>query len=138
MDILTRFAETLNPKEAGTLQHVREYAEAQSNRGDDFALSLYDDVALRSYLLNMKTSGVSPSERDKRMASLRHFYNWAVKEGLLDENPFEAYSVERRRLSREQIRRRKETITGSPEEREIARLRALNKLTEQLNRSLDV
>ena len=44
MDILTRFAETLNSEEAGTLQHVREYVEAQSNRGDDFALSLYDEI----------------------------------------------------------------------------------------------
>jgi len=134
MELLTRFAETLNSQEAETLQHVREYMASR----DDLALSMYDDVALRGYLLSMKAAGVSPSEQRRRTASLRSFYNWAVKEGLLEENPFEAYSVERPRLSRDQIRRRKETITGSPEEREIARLRALNRLTAQLNRSLDV
>jgi serine phosphatase RsbU (regulator of sigma subunit) len=138
MEVLTRFAETLRSEETDILQHVREYIAAQSGHGKDFALSDYDDVPIRTYMLSLRDSGISPSEQHRRMASLRRFYTWALDEGLIEENPFKAYSLERPRLSREQIRRRKEIITGSPEEREIARLRALNRLAEQLNRSSDV
>ena len=137
MDVLTRFAESLNSNDAEVIQHVREFIASQWG-DDEFALSLYDDVSLRAYLLGMRESGVSRSEQNRRMASLRRFYKWAVSEGLAEENPFEEYSVERRRLSREEIRRRKEMITGSAEEREIARLRIMNQLIEGLNRSPDV
>ena len=75
MDILTRFAETLNSEDAETLQHVREYVDAQSNRGQDLALSDYDDVAIRTYLLSIKAAGISPSEQRQRIASLRRFTN---------------------------------------------------------------
>jgi len=137
MDILTRFAASLSSNDAEVVQHVREFIAAQW--GDDaFTLSLYDDVSLRTYLLGMRESGVSRSEQNKRTASLRRFYEWAVHEGLIGENPFEEYDVERLRLSREEIRRRKEMITGSAEEMEIARLRIMNQLTEQLNRTPDV
>jgi serine phosphatase RsbU (regulator of sigma subunit) len=56
---------------------------------------------------------------------------------LVAGNPFDEFSVERPILTREQIRRRKEIFSGTAAEREIARLRTLNQLAEQLNRSSD-
>jgi len=138
MDLLERFAESLSVTDTETLQDVRAYIASQADRANDFTPSDFDDVTLRTYLLGLRTSGTSLLDQGRQMASLRRFYDWAFGAGLLEENPFTAYSVERPRLSREQIRRRKETITGTPEERLIARLRALNQLADQLNRSSDV
>lgn len=138
MDVLENFAQTLSAAESETLQHVREFVAWQMERASSFSLSDYDDVSVRTYLLGLQMAGVNLSQQRRRMTSLRRFYDWAVTEGLVSDHPFEDYSVEAPRLSREQIRKREETITGTPEEREIARLRALNQLAEQLNRSSDV
>ena len=86
MDVLTRFAESLNSNDVDVVQHVREFIASQWG-DDEFTLSLYDDVSLRTYLLGMRESGVSQSEQNRRMASLRRFYMWAVSEGLARENP---------------------------------------------------
>jgi serine phosphatase RsbU (regulator of sigma subunit) len=138
MDILERFAESLSAEETDRLHHVRDYIASQPGRADDFRPTDFDDVTLRTYLLGLRASGASFLDQRRQMASLRRFYDWAVAEGLLEESPFSAFSVERPRLSRAEIRRRQEIFTGTPEEREIARLRALNQLSEQLNRTSDV
>ena len=138
MDLLERFAETLSTAEAETLRHVHDYVEWQAGRGGSFAPSADDDVDLRTYLLHLRTSGVGRKNQRERVAALRRFYDWAEAAGRLTGNPFDEFSVERPSLTREQIRRRKETFSGTAEEREIARLRALIQLAEQLNRSADM
>lgn len=137
MHAIERFAETLNPEEINVLNHLHAFIEWYVGRGDDFVPSGGDDVALRTYLLQLKTDRVSAKNQREQVAALRRFYNWADAEGLLSSHPFKEFSVERPSLSREKIRRRKEIFSGSAEEREIARLRALNRLAEQLNRSSD-
>jgi serine phosphatase RsbU (regulator of sigma subunit) len=138
MDVLERFAESLSADETKTLQHVRDYIASQAGRANGFTPTDFDDVTLRTFLLGLRTSGASYMAQRNQMASLRRFYDWAVADGLLEESPFSAFSVERPRLSREEVRRRQETFTGTPEERQIARLRALNQLAQQLNRTSDV
>jgi serine phosphatase RsbU (regulator of sigma subunit) len=89
--------------------------------------------------MQMKMSGVSRKDQRQQIASLRRFYDWAERAGYLPNfHPFTEFSIDRPMLTRDQIRRRKEIFSGSSEEREIARLRALNQLAEQLNRSSDV
>ena len=140
MDVLERFAKTLNSEETEVLDHVRLFIEWYVGREGDFIPSgSDDDVALRTYLMQMKMSGASAKSRREQVASLRRFYDWAESAGFLpDYHPFTAFSIDRPTLTREQIRRRKEIFSGSSEEREISRLRALNQLAEQLNRSSDV
>ena len=138
MEMLERFAETLRAAESETLRHVRDYIEWQAGRALHFTPSEEDDVELRTYLLLLKTSGVNRTGQSEQMAALRRFYAWANAEGLTHGNPFDEFSVERPVLTREQIRRRRDTRLGTAEEREIARLRALNQLAEQLNRSHDI
>jgi len=138
MEMLERFAETLRAAESETLRHVRDYIEWQAGRAIHFTPSEEDDVELRTYLLLLKTSGVNRTSQSEQMAALRRFYAWANAEGLTHGNPFDEFSVERPVLTREQIRRRRDTRLGTAEEREIARLRALNQLAEQLNRSHDI
>jgi len=137
MNILENFAETLSEKENEILHHVRGYIEWRVDQAGNFVPSVRDDVDLRTYLLHLKTSGVNRKDQREQIASLRRFYEWANAVGLLTGNPFDEFSVERPTLTREQIRRRKEIFSGSVEEREIARLRTLNQLAEQLNRSSD-
>jgi serine phosphatase RsbU (regulator of sigma subunit) len=139
MDILDRFAETLGDEEREILAHVQDFIDWYVAPGNDFVPSSNDDVALRTYLMQLKMSGVSLKNQRKQIASLRRFYDWAKSVGYLSgSHPFTEFSIERPKLRREQIRRREEIFSGSAEEREIARLRALNQLAEQLNRSSDV
>ena len=139
VDILGRFAETLNPDETEILTNLRRFIEWHVGTAQEFVPSSNDDVALRTYLMELKMSGVSVRSRREQVASLRRFYDWAESAGFLpDYHPFDEFSIDRPTLTREQIRRRREIFSGSPEEREIARLRALNGLAEQLNRSSDI
>jgi serine phosphatase RsbU (regulator of sigma subunit) len=140
MDVLERFAKTLDSEESEVLDHVRLFIEWYVGPAGEFIPSGQDDdVALRTYLMQMKMSGASAKSRREQVASLRRFYDWAESAGFLpDYHPFTAFSIDRPTLTREQIRRRKEIFSGSSEEREISRLRALNQLAEQLNRSSDV
>jgi len=139
MDLLTRFAETLNPEESDIFDHVRAFIQWYVGHTSEFIPDSGDDVALRTYLMQMKMSGASTTSQGEQVSSLRRFYDWAESAGFLpDYHPFTEFSIDRPSLTREQIRRRKEIFPGSPEEREISRLRALNQLAEQLNRSSDV
>ena len=138
LNILDRFAETLKPEEAEILAHVRQFIEWQLGSTKAFVPSSNDDVALRTFLMEMKMHGVRAKSQREQMASLRRFYDWAKSESYLSAyNPFEEFSIDRPTLTREQIRRREEIFSGSPEECEIAKLRALHRLAEQLNRSSD-
>lgn len=123
LNILDRFAETLKPEEAEILAQVRQFIEWHAGSTDEFVPSSNDDVALRTYLMEMKMNAVHAKSQREQMASLRHFYDWAQSEGYLSAyNRFEEFNIDRPTLTREQIRRREEIFSGSPEEREIARL----------------
>ena len=139
MNILERFAKIVNPEETEILTHVRQFIEWHVGSVDEFVPSSNDDVALRTYLMEMKMNGVSLKSQRDHMAHLRRFYDWAEETGYLPAyHPFDEFSIDRPLLTRDQIRRRREIFSGSSEEREIARLRALNQLAEQLNRSSDM
>ncbi|MGH2524976.1 MAG: histidine kinase, partial [Anaerolineales bacterium] len=62
----------------------------------------------------------------------------AYAEGLIEVSPFDEFNFDRPLLSRDQIRRRQSAFSVDPHEREIARLHALNRLAEHLNRSTDL
>ncbi|MFQ5944843.1 MAG: SpoIIE family protein phosphatase [Anaerolineae bacterium] len=138
MNLVERFADHIEPDKPQAPAHVRDFVAWHVGSETEFQPSDDDDVALRTYLLHLRTSGVRPTDQRLRMASLREFYTWLVSQRLIPKVPFQSFSVERPRLSPEQIRRREETLTGTGEEREIARLQALNELATQLNRSPDV
>lgn len=138
MDMLRRYGRTLSPGDHENLDLVGHYIEWQVGQAGDFIPSASDDVELRTYLLALKIRGVSRRSQRKQIAALRHFYDWAKTRGLVAENPFNHFNFDRPFLTREQIRRRQETFVGTAEEREIARLEAINQLAEQLNRSADM
>lgn len=139
--LLDRFASTLAPEESHILADVQRCIEWQAMRGmREFTPSAYDDVDLRTYLLDLRTGDAEadPETLQRTVRSLKRFYGWAQAEGLIEASPFESYNFERPFLSRDQIRQRQDTPVADPRERENARLRALNLLAEHLNRSTDV
>ena len=137
--LLDRFAGTLDPGESRILEDVGAFVEWQTERqGDEFVPRDSDDVHLRAYGVHLRSAGVGRASLRERLASLRRFYAWALADGLISESPFAEYKLDQPVLSRDQIRRRKETQGADPQIREIARLRALNKLADHLNRSADL
>jgi serine phosphatase RsbU (regulator of sigma subunit) len=138
-DLLGRFALTLAPEDAEILTDVGDYFTWQSSRGIDFAPSDSDDVDLRTYLLELRVDGIGADQAalSRKVASLKRFYGWAQAEGLIAASLFAKFNFDRPILSREQIQERHAALAGG-EEHEVARLRALNRLTADLNRSADV
>ena len=138
-DVLDEFAATLAPTDSQTLADVRGFVEWQAGRrSESFLLDESDDVGLRTYWLQLRTAGSSRQALRRQVASLKRFYTWATGRGLIESNPFREYNFDRPILSRDQIRRRQQTAVAEPHERELVRLRALNALAEQLNRSADL
>ena len=138
-DLLDSFALTLAPEDSEVLTDVGDYVEWQASRRADFTPSDSDDVDLRTYLLELRIAGVGADQvtLPRKIASLKRFYGWLQAEGLISESPFATYNFDRPILSRDQIRQRRDA-PASGEEREITRLRALNRLAADLNRSADV
>ncbi len=139
MDVLERFAETLSPGDTESLRHVRDYSQWQMDqRQAAFEPDGDDDIDLRTYLMQLRLQGVEPTSLRQRTAALKQFYSWALAEGLIEYSPFDEFNFDRPFLSRDQIRRRESALDADPQERELRHLRALNRLAEQLNRSIDV
>jgi len=140
-DLFDRFAETLAPGDHA-LADVRKYVEWQAayRPASEFSPSADDDVDLRTYMLHLRTtnSGVNRKELKAQVSSLRRFYDWAQAEGVIDSTPFARFNFDRLLFSRDQIRHRSDAHAADPREREIARLRALNQIAENLNQSADV
>jgi serine phosphatase RsbU (regulator of sigma subunit) len=134
-----QFAAQLSSVESQTLTDLRDFVDWQTQaQGRVFIPQTVDDVAVRSYLLQLRLSRVSRIVLQRTIASLKRFYDWAQAEGLIDKSPFDSFDFNRRLLSREQIKRRQEIRFANPIDREIAHLQALNHLAEQLNRSADI
>ncbi len=134
-----QFAAQLDSGQSQMLTDLRQFVDWQTQAQDRmFIPDAVDDVAIRSYLLHLKLSGCSRSVLRRTIASLRRFYDWAQTNRLIAKSPFDSFDFTRPLLSREQIRRREEARFANPADREIAHLRALNHLAENLNRSLDV
>jgi serine phosphatase RsbU (regulator of sigma subunit) len=137
--LLERFAATLAPADAQVLEDVGDYVRWQAGRRAGFIPGDADDVELRTYLLELRTSR---SEADhtmlrRKIASLRRFCAWAQAEGLVSANPLSRFDFDLLDLSPDLLRQRQEA-QPSRQEGELARLRALNRVITELNRSADV
>jgi two-component system NarL family sensor kinase len=136
--LLDRFAASLAPDEADILPAVRDYTNWQTQRRQSrFTPSADDDVDIRNYLLDLRIAGAGRRKLGQHIAALKRFYAWASVAGVIAFDPFDSFDFDRPLLSRDQIRRRQDAH-ADPREREIARLRALNRLAEHLNRSSDM
>ncbi|PYV85282.1 MAG: hypothetical protein DMG05_23015 [Acidobacteria bacterium] len=134
-----KFAAQLGSVDSQILTDLCGFDDWQTQRqGRPFLPDRNDDVAIRSYLLHLKLNGARRSMLQRTIASLKRFYDWAQVSHLIAKSPFDSFDFNRPLLSRQQIRRREETRFANPTDREIAHLRALNHLAEQLNRSADI
>ena len=138
MNYYEQFALTADTQKSEVLDDVRLFMEWRAGSLDAFEPNVDDDIHLRTYLLELKHVGESPKSQRSRLASIRKFYYWAKSNGLVEDEPEYYFKVERPTLTHDQIRRREEIFAGSAEERELARLKVLNRLSEELNRALDI
>lgn len=139
MSLLDRFAASLDNSHSRTLEDVRAYLDWQSRRHtDEFKPTEDDDADIRTFILHLRTNGAGRVRLRQNLAALEKFYAWAESAALIPSSPFDEYDFDRPLLSRAEVRRRADRATGTPEEREIARLRALNHLIQELNRAANV
>lgn len=139
MDIIEQFATSASPKEKRILQDVKDYIKWETHRGEfEFNPQASDDVAIRTYLLDCRIRGISRSNLDRIASSLEFFYGWLKTSGWIDDSPFGQFDLKRAFFDNKHILPKHDAFSGSPDEREIARLRALNRLAESTNQSPDV
>jgi len=138
-EFVEKFAGQLSSADAKTLADLRDFVDWRIQaQGRVFIPDALDDVAIRSYLLHSKLRGASRFILQRTIASLKRFYDWALTNHLIAKSPFDTFDFNRPLLSREQIKRREGARFANPADREIAHLRALNRLSEHLNRCADV
>jgi serine phosphatase RsbU (regulator of sigma subunit) len=139
MELLDRFTKSHPALKADVLQDVKEYVQWRLEQGGNkFQPEVSDDVAIRTYMLEQHIRETSQLTLDRIRSSLEYFYTWLKKNSLVDENPFNKFNLKWPSIPRKQPQPRHEAFSGSPGEREIARLRALNQLAEVTNRAPDV
>jgi serine phosphatase RsbU (regulator of sigma subunit) len=139
MNFIEQFATSVGQKGKKVLQDVTDYIQWETNQEEDqFNPQTSDDVALRTYLLDCRIRGVNRSNLNRMAASLEHFYAWLKANGWIGESPFEEFNLKRSFLELKYLLPRHNAFPGLPDEREIARLRALNRLAESTNLAPDV
>lgn len=137
--VLERFATILTSRETAVFQDVDEYIKWEADHGGaDFKPEASDDVDIRTYMLDCQILGATQSDLNRIKYSLEYFYTWLKGNGLIAESPFEKSNLKWSALSQRHIKLRHDAFTGPPGEREIARLRALNRLAESTNLAPDV
>jgi len=137
--VLERFETSLTSRETSVFQDVIEYIKWEADQGEaGFKPEASDDVDIRTYLLERHIQGAAHTSLNRVRSSLEYFYTWLKVNGLIEENPFEKFDLKWPILTRRQIGLRHDAFPGPPAEREMARLRALNRLAESTNRASDV
>jgi serine phosphatase RsbU (regulator of sigma subunit) len=137
--VLERFVSSLPSRKKAISQDVKEYIDwGGVHGGDGFKPDSSDDAAIRTYLLDRHLKGEAESALDRIRSSLEKFYAWLKLNGLVEENPFEKYNLKSPFISKKQLRVKHDAFAGSSVERELAQLRALNRLAESTNRVPDV
>jgi serine phosphatase RsbU (regulator of sigma subunit) len=139
--LLERFAKKLGLHDTQTLTDVEEYIAWQIEHDPDFSPSPLDDVDLRTYFLELRVSGEAGAQPEhnleRKASSLKRFYDWAHNSGLIPQSPFNRFNFDQPMLPSQEIRVRRDVFANG-QEREIARLQALNRLMAHLNQSVDV
>jgi serine phosphatase RsbU (regulator of sigma subunit) len=139
MELLERFAISLSSQDLVVSQDVDDYIQWEEDQGkNDFKPEASDDVAIRTYLLHCQNQGADRNILDRITSSLDHYYAWLKTNELISENPFKKFNLKGPFLDQRDIRLKHDAFPGTPEEREIARLRALIRLAETTNRASDV
>jgi serine phosphatase RsbU (regulator of sigma subunit) len=139
MELLERFRSTPKNGMVSVYQDVRNFILWETNQAQtNFRPEISDDVAIRTYLLECYIQGATQGKLTRIRSSLEQFYTWLTINGLIAENPFDISNLDWTTFIRSQTRPRHESFTGTTGQREIARLRGLNRLAESTNQASDV
>jgi site-specific recombinase XerD len=85
-NVVEQFAVQLTPAESQVLADLRSFVDWQTqSQVEMFTPRMVDDVAIRSYLLHLRLSGVSRSGSQRMLASVKRFYDWAQAAQLIIE-----------------------------------------------------
>lgn len=139
MDIIERFSESIDTEDKEILRDVEDYINWETEHGDgQFSPQATDDVAIRTYLLDCSIRGIHRSDLNRITASLERLYAWLKTSGTIVDSPFEKYILKQPSINEKDLSTRHDAFPSSPDEHEIARLRALNRLAESANQAPDV
>jgi len=139
MDFLEDFSAASSTHDEPIIQDVSDFIRWETNQGEfPFNPQDSDDVAIRTYLLDCRIRGCNRTTLNRIAASMERFYAWLKDEGRIEESPFDKFNLKRQFFGLKHKFPKHDAFQGLPDEREIARLRALNLLAESTNLAPDV
>ena len=139
LNLIEHFAASTGSNGKTVFQDVTDYVKWETNQGEyPFDPQASDDVAIRTYLLDSRIRGDNRLILNRIAASLEQFYAWLKANEWIAESPFEKFNLKRQFFGLKHIWPKHDAFQGLPDAREIARLRALNRLAESTNLASDV
>lgn len=75
------------------LQDLDEFLRFLSTAGEKVSVLELENWQIRNYLGNLRLKGLSKSSIARKLASVRSFYRFLLKQEILDNNPFENTST---------------------------------------------
>jgi integrase/recombinase XerC len=77
------------------LRQFSEYLDRKHPRGSDLKPSGIDSTLIRGFLAEQAKNNVSNKSRGRKLATLRSFFKWLVREGYVTSNPAKVISTPR-------------------------------------------
>ena len=77
------------------LHQFADFMESRFNSSSVDNLQKIDNVIIRGFLAELAKRGVSGKSRGRKLAALRSFFSWLIREGYLSRNPAKSVSSPR-------------------------------------------
>jgi serine phosphatase RsbU (regulator of sigma subunit) len=139
MELLEEFSTSVGGKEKKVTGDIRDYFTWLESYGQGGKLELVKDAdELQAYLLHCRVKGKTGEETARINSSLKKFMGWLEENHHIENNPFDLSLIGNTLTDKNIYSKRHETFSGTPDEMEISRLQALNKLAERTNRAVDM
>jgi serine phosphatase RsbU (regulator of sigma subunit) len=139
MSFIKKYAEAVKSSDAGVLDDIKGFAEWHvGHRNVPFDPRNVSDVDLRTFLLHLRINGESRKVLQKTTASLKDFYGWVHREGMISGEELARLQFDKHSLDAAEIRVREDMLDGDTVQQELSRLRTLNRITELLNQAVDL
>lgn len=118
---------------------VLRYLEWQNSRSrSTFHPTEDDDIDLRTYLTQLRSPGAEIVNVEEHAEAIHQFYSWAQRSGLIARNPFDEYTLIQAPLIETGSSLKPFHLPQDPEQSELESLRALDQITEELIRAVDI
>lgn len=139
MDIFKHFQESVLTQDTALSEDVNNFATWLKSPGQTTPNpQLLDDTLIRTYLLDLHLNQNHPIPLKRVIHSLQVFFRWLLSQGMLQSDPFENSRIVPATIAEVQAQKKHSLFSGTAQKQELARLQALNHLSEIASQTPEV